>query len=411
MEAVERSSIDKSLITDTVQEHELRPLENIRFERVREKDCDMICKQAEELVGEVVKLNAALRAQAVETRARMQQTIKDLGFELREKASEHQSQNAAVRGFVSVFMPNTAGRYAEMLADHPEIHEETLDSVVKRRVSQLRLFFASLGAQDVNLVVLRQKLDKIWPSFNIKELKIQVENLWDLTGDADLEPAGFVSFDAKALRACLEGQAADTIQEELIKVAGFIEMAVGVLAKAFRFAREAKGKLSTLKELSARALAQVEARDKDEARQMQEKRRRDDEAVEARRKNLLSNVTDLIATKDTHNNYSDYKFMLTKTELEERMEINEERARQVFESLQVLCSNAMVVLEVIHEACRQGKADLEGALNSSGCGVLSFLGPQSLSCGAAPAVDSSLEEVEPRTHPFPEGEVALFKED
>merc|ERR1712087_207166 len=120
----------------------------------------------------------------------------------------------------------------------------------------------------------------------------QLENLWDLAGDADLEPAGFVSFDAKALRACLDGQAADTIQEELIKVMAFIEMAVGVLAKVFRFVREAKGKLSILKELSTSAIAQVEARDKDEARQMQEKRRRDDEAVEARRKHILSNAAD-----------------------------------------------------------------------------------------------------------------------
>merc|ERR1712176_1015571 len=97
----------------------------------------------------------------------------------------------------------------------------------------------------------------VLPSFDIDELKNKVDNLQDLEGHVDLRPSEFVSLDTKALKACLKGRAATIMEQELNMVKAIIEAVVGSLDEAFKLAQKAKGKLTTLKELSTNALALV----------------------------------------------------------------------------------------------------------------------------------------------------------
>jgi len=370
-----RTALQKTAFRDEVPEYELKPLELLIFERTRVESCDIIVRDAERLIIESVKLNAKLRANTVELRQKLQQRTKDFSAELQKKGAKHQERHPAVKGLMNVFMPSVAGRYADMLKDAPEVHQETLNSVLQRKISQWRLFLGSMSAQDVDLSKLQQELANILPDYDIEDVKNKVKKR-----ELDMDVASMKAFRFD-VKACFKGHAATIMQQEVNLVKAIVEMAVDMLAEVFNFLKQAKDMCPNLAEGGAKSLREMAALAEQEATEAAGREAADQQAAVDSAANWMPGTKTLVSKEEQKTrDYSKYKFMLSKQELERRLHNDKEKLEELYSRIQTLCFNILLVLEAIKTAIDEGKTQLQKVIDSSS-GILGWLGaPTQMTC-------------------------------
>jgi len=353
---------------DAPEEFELKPLAVLTFERTRVEGCDYIFRQAEKIMADVVKLNGKLRLNTFETRKKVQQRTKDLGAELQKKGAKHQERHPVMRGLLYVAMPSVAWRYAEMLKDDPDIHEETLHSVWQRKINQWRLFLGSLNMKDVNLKKLQQELLHILPDFDIKDIKNKVTNR-----ELDMDVTFMKNFRFD-VAACFKGQAATIMRQEVNLVKAFVEASVDMLAEVFNFLRQAKDMFPNLAEGGKKALGEFAEMVVREAKEEAERKAADGKAALDSALNWMPGTRSLVSKEDQKpQDYSAYPFMLPKEELERRLKDDKEKLEEFYSCIQALCFNLLLVLEAIKAAIDEGKKQLQAIVDSNS-GILGCLG-------------------------------------